>query len=315
MRAVGARAGRGRSCEKTPFGLSQPGTTHACTIHTVFFMNVAVHACRTAARVTSRSGANGTAILPCRARTGCRGSSAGASGRSGPGIPAAALSAERDVHQPDDARRRAVPVVDEAARVARVDAAVGTDLAIDVRVGDVVRARARARTRRPGSCRAATRRRDRRVLQRDRARDDEIGRELGARRRVERLVGLVLGDLVGVGGRDRGRGRGGRRRRASCVLRPPSGRARSPSTVARPTTNAPTTIATTADERRRVIRRASRRRADARHGRHRHLCRGSDATPRGGARRRTPPAAPRRGRSASSASCLPSGARAACACA
>ena len=36
---------------------------------------------------------------------------------------------------------------------------------------------------------------------------------------------------------------------------------------------------------------------------------------RGGARRRTPPAAPRRGRSASSSSCLPSGARAACACA
>ena len=30
----------GSSWEKTPFGLAQPGTTHACTIHTVFFMKV-----------------------------------------------------------------------------------------------------------------------------------------------------------------------------------------------------------------------------------------------------------------------------------
>src|SRR4051794_11727048 len=49
-------------------------------------------------------------------------------------------STQRDVHEADDARRRPVAAVDEAAGVARVDGAVGPDLAPDVRVGDVVRA-------------------------------------------------------------------------------------------------------------------------------------------------------------------------------
>ena len=118
----------GSSWEKTPFGLSQPGTTHACTIHTVFFMKVP----RTpshCAWVMSRSGANGTAIPGPRPywmqRLECR-----CQWSFGPGNPDGSAVAERDVHQADDARRRAVAVVDEAARVARVDTAVGPDLAV-----------------------------------------------------------------------------------------------------------------------------------------------------------------------------------------
>ena len=142
----------GSSCENTPFGLSQPGTTHACTIHTVFFMKVPCTPSH-CALVMSRSGANGTAIEPpgprpyWMQRLWCR-----CQWSFGPGKPDGRLVAERDVHQADELRGRIVAVVDEAAGIARIDAAVGTDLPTDVGVGDVVRTELGREPCRPGAC-------------------------------------------------------------------------------------------------------------------------------------------------------------------
>ena len=107
-------AGRGWRARTRPSGLSQPGTTHACTIHTVFFMNwpCTVSHC---ARVTSRSGANGTEIPAApylMQRFWCR-----CQWSFGPGKPAGASPlGERDVHEPDEARGRADAVVDVRRR-------------------------------------------------------------------------------------------------------------------------------------------------------------------------------------------------------